>query len=657
METENQTKRRPKRYLWKVLLFVVVLCLVWAGFVGFHSFKLLQERDQIKTVLSEGGMEDGIGQSEIIISDASLHLNQLEMALRPCYGVMKVFSFIPGIGNTLNQVEPAIKYLSQLAQSGDLLIGIVAPVYTEIKNDENANLVSLTVNALDEQSDQVEKAGDAIQEALYWRQQLDLSGIPLRFQDDFEMIDRYLPLLEQGSELLRVLPDLSGVDQPRTYLMMAQNHDELRGGGGFITGLGSLTVDQGKVSSFQIDDSYAVDDFSKQYPAPPAPLKEFMLADYWVTRDGNWSPDFSYSASQVQDLFELSTGVKTDGVIAFDQEAVIQVLKAMGPVVLAEQSAIVDASNVEQYIQDSWAPASGQSMDEEWWKNRKDFMGLLGREIIKQALSIRNPNQILALSDTVLECMRSGHLLVYSDHPEIASLLMKHGLDGDIHPTEGDFLMLVDSNVGFNKVDSKIQRSMKYAVDLTDFTQPSGNLTVSYTNTNNQLQECRHEATYSDDGKYSGLQNRCYWDYWRVLVPPGNDLQSAIVAPVAAENLISGKAWNAEVAISAAEAGLNACSGLILVPTASTKTFQLKWLINPAAVRFENARLVYSLRVQKQLGLAELPFTLEITAPAGYVPELNEGAPWKNSSGTSEWVVEDVLKGSQDYILSFIPAR
>ncbi len=86
-----------------------------------------------------------------------------------------------------------------------------------------------------------------------------------------------------GVQLLQAAPQLLGVDQAQSYLVLAQNRDELRATGGFISGIGLLTIKDGKILQFDLGDSHKIDDFSKPYPKPPEPLKRFMLADYWVT--------------------------------------------------------------------------------------------------------------------------------------------------------------------------------------------------------------------------------------------------------------------------------------------------------------------------------------------------------------------------------------
>ena len=76
-----------------------------------------------------------------------------------------------------------------------------------------------------------------------------------------------------------------GADGPRTYLLLAQNNDELRATGGFISGAGHVTIDRGKITSLILKDSYAVDTWDQPHPEPPGPLRKYMATDLWVLRD------------------------------------------------------------------------------------------------------------------------------------------------------------------------------------------------------------------------------------------------------------------------------------------------------------------------------------------------------------------------------------
>ncbi len=74
-----------------------------------------------------------------------------------------------------------------------------------------------------------------------------------------------------SSRRLRLAPPRR--NGPRTYLLLAQNNDELRGTGGFISGAGHVTPDRGKLADLTFADSYAVDNFEQPHTAASAPVQ------------------------------------------------------------------------------------------------------------------------------------------------------------------------------------------------------------------------------------------------------------------------------------------------------------------------------------------------------------------------------------------------
>ena len=138
-----------------------------------------------------------------------------------------------------------------------------------------------------------------------------------------------------------------------------------------------------------------------------------MLADYWVTRDANWSPDFPTASQQAQALYTLSTGVQTQGVIAFNQLAVKSILEVIGPVQVPGTDQPVSAANVEEFMRQAWAPAAGEGMSQEWWLHRKDFMLQLGHAILGKTLISVDQVQLLELARTLVRLLDQGQALVY----------------------------------------------------------------------------------------------------------------------------------------------------------------------------------------------------------------------------------------------------
>ena len=301
---------------------------------------------------------------------------------------------------------------------------------------------------------------------------------------------------------------------------------ELRASGGFITGVGTLTLDNGRIEELTIGDSYAFDDLTQPYPLPPEPLQRYLDAGLWLLRDANWSPDFPTTAEQALSLYELSTGETAGGVVAFDQTAIQRLLATIGPVELPDFDEPVDAKNVIDYMHMAWGGSTGEGAESEWWRQRKDFMGLLGRAMLEKALTETKGDGLFTLARSAFKLLREKHVLVYFTTPELQAPLHEAGLDGGMISGQGDFLALIDTNLGFNKVDPLIERRIEYAVDFNDPEKPEARLSVIYTHTLDAEIACEH-GSFVRSSDYSDLQQRCYWDYFRIYTPAGVEAISA----------------------------------------------------------------------------------------------------------------------------------
>ena len=192
----------------------------------------------------------------------------------------------------------------------------------------------------------------------------------------------------------------------------------------------------------------------------------------------------------------------------------------------------ITGGNVIKWMEQSWeAPVDSTGTIQEkstsdWWSKRKNFMGdLMAAALAKvQGGGGLNP---AALGKAALAMLDGRHLQVAVDDPALAKVLAGQGWDGGLRPpAEGDFLAVVDSNVGFNKVNAAVKQQIAYRVE------PAGGgltatLVLTYTHTAPAGSEpvCDRASRYG--GSYADLINRCYWDYLRVYAPGGSELLAA----------------------------------------------------------------------------------------------------------------------------------
>jgi hypothetical protein len=291
-------------------------------------------------------------------------------------------------------------------------------------------------------------------------------------------------------------------------------------------------LDNGRITEIKLGDSYAVDNFEQPHPEPPSALREMMGADLWLLRDSNWSPDFPTSALIARALYAQDRGIDTDGAIALDMEAVRLLVEALGPLQMPGTRQQITGENAIAVIKQAWeSPSTTQNTIQQadssnWWEKRKDFMGVLAAAAMAKLQSgDLNP---LALAKALYEMLDGRHLQIAVDDPTTASLLTERRWDGALQPPSGgDFLAVVDTNVGFNKANAVVQSPIDYRV-ASDGAGLIATLRLTYTHAARPLAPgtlCDRTPRYGDS--YDELTERCYWDYLRVYAPAGSEMVAA----------------------------------------------------------------------------------------------------------------------------------
>jgi len=418
-------------------------------------------------------------------------------------------------------------------------------------------------------------------------------------------------LLFDGLIIAIEYPNIVGAtyEGPKTYLLLVQNEDELRPSGGFITAAGTLLLQDGQIISLELKNSGTLDDWAKPYPAAPWQLRHYMNSPVLVFRDSNWFPDFSTSALYAEQLYSYISDHSVDGVIAFDQQLLVNILSVTGPIELEDSQDVIDVGNVISYIQASkeWTPERG---DEKSSINK--IAGALLGKIYGGNVEW---DQLLY---TVIRLLNERHILLQFDNPRLSDFFARRGWDGSIQPGVGDFLMVVDSNIGFNKTNELVQTNLTYDVDLTDLANPVSNLAVFHLNNADSKIPCVQWHGITLEGQDNYPIDRCYWDYMRVYTPEGTGLIDADPQAIPADWMIRRQTVAAQVDILEEEIdGVQGFGVLKVVPGSQTVVTNFQFSLPASIVKnqLDSDRLKYHLRIQKQPGTLAIPITIRVHFP------------------------------------------
>jgi hypothetical protein len=536
----------------------------------------------------------------------------LRARLRPLTPLLPVF-------------DTAINLASAASDTGAAL----APVLADRHAAQPPNVV--LAEQLSAARPRLEDARLALARAAMSWERVSPDELPAPLRERWAQLPRLLPLARDGLDLALVLPELLGASGPRDYLLLAQNPYELRATGGFITAAGRLTLDRGRFADFQLRNSPYVDDMGAHpYPLAPQALDRYMGIQLWVFRDANWSPDFPTAARKAAELYQLGQARTFTSVVAFDPAAIQLLLGAIGPVDV--KGATVSAANVSQYLRD------GRDIQQD---QDKLFIEQLGQAMIARIEASPQSADLLALGRALQRALDERHILLYVADPQAAALFGRLGWDGAVRAETGDFLMVVDSNVGYTKSNSSIQEQVIYSVDLSQLSAPLAELTVKHAHRVAGAGACIELQPIAEGQRYyEDLAARCYWDYLRVLAPGGSELVDWRTQPTPAEWMLSGIGDDGAVASSPGEGGTQTFSTFLVVPIGGQRETFLRYRLAAGALTHDQHGWQYRLRIQKQPGTGALPFIVRIRMPRGATVTATNPVPAATSVQTLTFTVD-----------------
>jgi len=640
---------------WASLALVLIgvgLLIAWGVGVGQTGLSLWRRLAQVQAMADDPQSLDPAAACDQVrgLQDDLVTLRRQAgglLRLAPSLGGL------PKFGGDLRAAPHLLTVADNLAEAGTLGCDALEPMLGAFEQD-GADPVDLSLEGmtvlLAENQRTFDQALAAVERAQSAWAQVDVETLSPWVAGKTALLDQGLPLLQVGLSAATIAPDLLGAWEPRTYLVLAMNEDELRPSGGFITGAGEVWVEAGELITMTFTDSYNVDDFGQPYPFAPEPMRRYMGIDLWVFRDSNWSPDFPTAARKAISLYRPGHDVSVDGVVALDQRAVQAMVSAIGPLTIEGEDEPVDGSTIMAYIRSAWTPDDGTTGGG-WWQRRKAFMALIAEAAWQRVQ--QGDVDWPALGQALWGLLEQKHVLIYLENADAAALVAGRGWDGAM-PSEqaggtGDFLMVLDTNMGYNKTNRRVEETITYQVDLRP-PSPQAALTLVYTHTGTADYACQQDLEYEPD--YERLMNLCYWDYMRVYIPQDSRFLEATRIPVPDETLFTGEGTSGEVTVQQAEEGPWTTLGVmgVLAPSTS-QTRHFFWTLPQDVVEWADDKGRYSLRVQKQPGTSGHPLTVKIRLPGESV--LVDAVP-RPTVVTRNWVIYRVaLDQDQEFDLYF----
>ena len=334
-----------------------------------------------------------------------------------------------------------------------------------------------------------------------------------------------------------------------------------------------------------------------------------MNAWVWLLRDVSWDPDFPTTASTAEDMYHIGQRQDVDGVIAINQWSLLRLVEALGSIPSPGGGEPVTSRNLRSVLE--------EGTDE----HGRAYMDLVLQGLLDKMNQPMSMPALIRLASALNDTLRQRDTLIYFDDPGLQSVAREFGWDGSVRQDSMDYLYVVDSNVGWSKVDRNIQRDVSYIIDMRRDGRPRASLTLGYDNHSGPNSPgC--EPQWRDRGTdYTQFKNACYWNFLRVYIPQGSTLLSATPMRLpeysVSVEIDRGVPGQDTGRISSSHNKLM-FSGLTAIEAGDRREINLVYDLPASALRREGDTITYQLLIQKQPGVRQRKVSVDFILPEGY---------------------------------------
>lgn len=307
-------------------------------------------------------------------------------------------------------------------------------------------------------------------------------------------------------DLVDVLLILLGTDSAKSYLVMFQNHHELRPTGGFMGSYALVHVDQGTITwDIPSGGTYDVQGQLRLNYAPPLPLQ--VVNEKWELQDANWWSHVPASAAVIEEMYADSRGTDVDGIVFVNATVLADLLSAIGPITSPTTAEVLTADTILSYINDR------KSVDHAASNEPKKVLAELVPALLT-AVQEGGQDVMIRLLLTLTSALNDRSVQLYANDERVEQTLRTYGWTGEIREVDDtqDYLHVVRTNLQGQKSDANITES----ITLDTSFEPNGRIINTLT------------ITRTHDGNYIGdLYEGTNMMYLRAYVPQGSTLISA----------------------------------------------------------------------------------------------------------------------------------
>lgn len=460
------------------------------------------------------------------------------------------------------------------------IIATSESIGAQYQDTKQADLTTIS-QPIQQLSENISKIEERIDETWFLKDELPTDAVQLlhRAPEVLSSLENLLEYTSEGSQ---------------TWVILLQNTDELRATGGFPGSYALVNLQDGVITDIVIEDIYDADGQFKGYISAPAGISQYTSGNKGLRLpDANWWPDFPTSAQTMLQFFALGDKQKITGLVAINSSLVSQLLEITGPIELPDYNISLNSENMRQVLRSergSFFPGSNQ---------KKFVLNQAFTQFQRQVASMPNDKKV-ALALQLKQAITSKDIQMYSPQPDIEQIFAEFQLAGILQQNQIQLencdcqpvsLLLLESNVGINKVNPFISRSVEVTVNDSSLT-----IQTQFHNAAAPMSQTELSGLLASSSATPAPRNgNGYLNYYRVLIDPNYQVQNIVVGSQPITN------WDDELLTTSNDQQLRQIGFVMGIPEKQTVT---------AKIELQTKQPVpSSFYIFKQSGLQATPYT------------------------------------------------
>jgi hypothetical protein len=402
-------------------------------------------------------------------------------------------------------------------------------------------------------------------------------------QKKFDSIHEYL---ETFRKLANHSDRLIGGSTSKKYLVFFYNNMELRPGGGFIGSFAVVEFKNYSLYDFKVYDVYDADGQLDAHVEPPKAIRAYLQQPHWFLRDSNFTPDFVENVETAEFFLDKELKLNNfDGYAAITTTGLTYLLKSFGEIYIPDFNETITADNfylkAQLQSENSFFPGSIQ---------KKSYLSTVGRTILIN-IEKASPTEF---TQQLKKALDEKQIVFLSKDPKIQQDLDSLRWSGKIsepqclsglHNCIINNILSVDANLGVNKANYFINKSIHLDTKITKDGVISNSLSTSFTN--NSPSEIFPGGTYKN--------------YYQLYLPHDSKISSIDIDGETLHDF--DETLNGSFKIV----------GILLnVKPKTTNVVTVNYVIS---TKITQGALNYQLVIQKQIGSFNNDFSFEMTLP------------------------------------------